>query len=255
MASGMRGPLIALAALVVLPAASAQATVRLAAAADLEPVLPTLLKQFQAQTGIRVVGTYQASAMLTTQLMNGAPYDLFLAADMDFPARLVKAGLTDEAEPILYAKGTLVLWTRKDAHLPPPNLELLRNPALTRLAIANPDRAPYGRAAVAALKSLKLYDALKGRIAQAENIGQAAQFVQSGNAQAGMIALTAALTPTLSNVGSYFVIPRNLYPPLEQGAVVLRAGAHRAEAHRLLNFLLSAPVQTQLAARGLSPVR
>ena len=244
-----------LAALVFLPTAAAQTTLRMAAAADLAPVLPALLKQFQARTGIQVAGTYQASAMLTAQIENGAPFDLFLAADMEYPARLVKAGLADEAAPVPYAKGTLVLWTRKDAHLPPPSLALLRSPALERLAIANPDRAPYGRAAVAALKSLKLYDALKGRIAQAENIGQAAQFVQSGNAQAGLIALTAALTPQLAKVGSYFVIPRDLYPPLEQGAVVLRASGHRAEAHRLLAFLLSAPVQAQLEKRGLSPVR
>ncbi|HVC45805.1 MAG TPA: molybdate ABC transporter substrate-binding protein [Terracidiphilus sp.] len=251
----MRWLLAALAMMALVPAATAQTTLRLAAAADLAPVLPALLKQFQSQTGIHVVETYQASAMLTAQIENGAPFDLFLAADMEFPARLVKGGLADEAAPVPYAKGTLVLWTRKDAHLPPPSLALLRSPALERLAIANPDRAPYGRAAVAALKSLKLYDALKGRIAQAENIGQAAQFVQSGNAQAGLIALTAALTPQLAKVGSYFVIPRDLYPPLEQGAVVLRASGHRAEAHRLLAFLLSAPVQAQLEKRGLSPVR
>lgn len=245
-------PVLAMTAL--LPSALAQTTLRLAAAADLEPVLPPLLKQFQAQTGIRVVGTYQASAMLTSQIENGAPYDLFLAADMEFPARLVKAGLADEAAPVAYAKGTLVLWTRKDEHLRPPSLALLRSPELKRLAMANPDRAPYGRAALATLKSLGLYDALKTRIVQAENIGQAAQFVESGNAQAGLIALTAARTPQLTAEGSYFVIPRGLYPPLEQGAVVMRASGHRAEAHRLLDYLLSAPVQAQMAARGLSSV-
>ena len=236
-------------------AAMAQTTLKLAAAADLEPVLPPILHQFEMQTGIHVVGTYQASAMLTTQMMNGAPFDLFLAADMGFPARLVKAGLAEEAAPVPYAKGTLVLWTRKDEALPPPSLDLLRSPMLKRLAIANPDRAPYGRAAVATLKSLGFYDALKDRIVRAENIGQTAEFVESGNAQAGLIALTAAETPALSRVGSYFVIPHDLYPPIEQGAVVLRASAHRAEAERLLAFLLSAPVQAQLAAHGLTPVR
>ena len=252
---GMRWLMLALVMMACVPACVAQTTLRLAAAADLEPVLPPLLKQFQAQTGIRVVETYQASAMLTTQIENGAPFDLFLAADMEFPARLVKAGLADEAAPVPYSKGTLVLWTRKDEHLPPPSLALLRSPELKRLAIANPDRAPYGRAALAALKSLRLYDALKGRIVEAENIGQTAQFVESGNAQAGLIALTAARTPQLAALGNYFVMPRASYPPLEQGAVVVRESAHRAEAHRLLDFLLSAPVQAQLAARGLSPVR
>jgi len=108
--------------------------------------------------------------MLTTQIMNGAPFDLFLSADLGYPRRLIEAGVADAAgsagssTPIIYARGTLVLWARKDSGLPPPSLDLLRNPNLKRLAIANPDRAPYGRAAVAALTSLKLYDALKPRL-------------------------------------------------------------------------------------------
>ena len=148
-----------------------------------------------------------------------------------------------------------MLWTRKDSHLPPPSLDLLRNPALKRLAIANPDRAPYGRAAVAALTSLKLYDELKPRLVTAENIAQTAQFVDSGNADAGLISLTSALTPHLASAGTYFVIPRDLYPPIEQGAVIVSRTTQRAAAHKLLDFLLSAPVQAQLAKRGLTPVR
>ena len=181
---------------------------RVAAAADLEPVLPPILEQFHQATGIHAEATYQASAMLTTQIMNGAPFDLFLSADLGYPKKLIDAGLADAAgsadssTPITYAKGTLVLWTRKDSALGPPSLDLLRNPALKRLAIANPDRAPYGRAAVAALTSLKLYDALKPRLVTAENIAQAAQFVDSGNADAGLISLTSALTPTMASSGN-----------------------------------------------------
>ncbi len=199
--------------------------------------------------------------MLTTQIENGAPFDLFLAADLSFPKRLIDAGLADAAgsadstTPITYAKGTLVLWERKDSHLPPPSLDLLRSPALQRLAIANPDRAPYGRAAVAALRSLNLYDALKPRIVTAENISQAAQFVDSANADAGLISLTSALTPRLVADGSYFVIPRDLYPPIEQGAVIVSNTKLRAAAHKFLDFLLSPPVQAQLAKNGLTPVR
>ena len=131
--------------------------------------------------------------------------------------------------------------------LPPPSLDLLRSPRLKRLAVADPDRAPYGRAAVAALTSLKLYDALKPRLVTAENIAQAAQFVDSGNADAGLISLTSALTPQLSSSGSYFVIPRDLYPPIEQGAVIVSKTTQRPEAHKLLDYLLSAPVQAELA--------
>jgi molybdate transport system substrate-binding protein len=249
-----------LVALTLMPTGSAQTPLRVAAAADLEPVLPPLLEQFRQATGIRAEATFQASAVLATQIQNGAPFDLFLSADLSDPKRLIDAGLADAAgsadstTPIVYAKGTLVLWARKGSTLPPPSLDLLRDPGLKRLAIANPDRAPYGRAAVSALTSLKLYDALKPRFVTAENISQAAQFVDSGNADAGLISLTSALTPRLASSGSYFVIPRSLYPPIEQGAVLVSKTTQRAAAHQLLDFLLSAPVQAQLAKSGLTPV-
>jgi molybdate transport system substrate-binding protein len=217
--------------------------------------------EFQQATGIHAEATYQASAMLTTQIENGAPFDVFLSADLSYPKRLLDAGLADTAgsadssTPITYAKGTLVLWERKDSQLPPPSLDLLRDANLKRLAIANPDRAPYGRAAVAALNSLKLYDALKPRLVTAENIAQTAQFAESGNADAGLISLTSALAPQLSNSGSYFVIPRNLYPPIEQGMVIVSKTTQRSAAHKLLDFLLSPPVQAQLAKSGLTPVK
>ncbi len=246
-------------ALFFLAPLGAQSPLRVAAAADLEPVLPPILAQFEKATGIHAEATYQSSATLTTQIENGAPFDVFLSADLSFPKRLIDAGLADAApgskNPATYARGTLVLWERKDSHLPPPSLDLLRSPALRRLAIANPDRAPYGRAAVAALQHLKLYDALKPRLATAENIAQAAQFVDSANADAGLISLTSALTPRLTADGSYFVIPRDLYPPIEQGAVILSRSKQHAEAQRLLDFLLSPAVQAELAKSGLTPVK
>lgn len=239
----------------------AQTPLRVAAAADLEPVLPPILQQFQQSAGIHVEVTFQASAMLATEIENGAPFDLFLSADLGYPKRLIDAGLADAAgsadssTPITYANGTLVLWERKDSRLPPPSLELLRSPALKRLAIANPDRAPYGRAAVAALKSLRLYDGLKERLVTAENIAQAAQFVDSGNAEAGLISLTSALTPRLSADGSYFVMPRNLYPAIEQGAAIVSSTKQRAAVHKFLDFLLSPAVQTELTKSGLTAVK
>jgi molybdate transport system substrate-binding protein len=251
----------ALFAIAMVAPLHAQTPLRIAAAADLAPVLPPILMEFQQATGIHAEATYQASAMLTTQIENGAPFDVFLSADLSYPKRLLDAGLADTAgsadssTPITYAKGTLVLWERKDSQLPPPSLDLLRDANLKRLAIANPDRAPYGRAAVAALNSLKLYDALKPRLVTAENIAQTAQFAESGNADAGLISLTSALAPQLSNSGSYFVIPRNLYPPIEQGMVIVSKTTQRSAAHKLLDFLLSPPVQAQLAKSGLTPVK
>jgi len=251
----------ALLPLLVLAPLGAQAPLRVAAAADLEPLLPPILSQFERATGIHAEATYQSSATLTAQIENGAPFDVFLSADLSFPKRLIEAGLAgaagpgDSAAPITYARGTLVLWERKDSHLLPPSLDVLRSPALNRLAIANPERAPYGRAAVAALKSMKLYDRLKPRLVTAENIAQAAQFVDSANADAGLISLTSALTPTLFADGSYFVMPRDLYPPIEQGAVIISKTGQRAAARKLLDFLLSPAVQAELAKSGLTPVR
>lgn len=242
-----------LVALGMIPQAIAQTPLRVAAAADLQPVLPPILVEFERATGIQAEATYKSSAMLTTQILNGAPFDIFFSADLGFPQRVIDAGAADAKTPVIYAKGTLVLWTRNDSHLPPPSIELLRNPRLKRLAIANPERAPYGRAAVAALQKLGLYDGLKPRLATAENIAQAAQFVDSGNAEAGLISLTSALTPRLKASGSYFVIPRDLYPPIEQGAVIVARSSQREAAHKLLDFLLSPPIQAELAKGGLTP--
>jgi molybdate transport system substrate-binding protein len=245
-------------ALPLAATASAQSPLRIAAAADLEPVLPPILAQFEQSTGIHAESTYQASAMLTTQIQNGAPFDLFLSADLSYPKRLIDAGLADAAgtadssTPIVYARGTLVLWTRKDSHLT-PSLELLSSPDLKCLAIANPDRAPYGRAAVAALTSLKLYVSLKPKLVTAENISQTAQFVDSGNADAGLISLTSAMTPRLTASGNYFLVPRDLYPPIEQGAVIVSTTKQRPQVHKFLDYLLSPSIQSQLAKSGLTP--
>jgi molybdate transport system substrate-binding protein len=200
--------LLLLVATAICSPLGAQTPLRVAAAADLEPVLPPILDQFKQATGIQAEATFKSSAVLTTQIQNGAPFDLFLSADMGFPKKLIDAGLADAAgsadssTPILYARGTLVLWTRKDSHMPAPSLDLLRSAELKRLAIANFERAPYGRAAVAALTSLKLYDDLKPRLVTADNIAQAAQFVDSGNADAGLISLTSAVTAHMTESGT-----------------------------------------------------
>jgi molybdate transport system substrate-binding protein len=240
---------------------------RIAAAADLQPVLPPVLEEFKQTTGIQAEATYQASSALTTQIQNGAPFDVFLSADLSYPKRLIDAGVADTASvigpggfsdsstPITYARGTLVLWTRKDSHWPTPSLATLQDPSLQRLAIANPDRAPYGRAAIAAITSLKLNDSLKPKLVTAENISQAAQFAETGNADAGLISLTSAKTQHLQSIGSYFVIPANLYPPIEQGAVIVTNTRQRDACHKLLDFLLSPAIQQQLAKSGLTPVK
>ncbi|WP_254062312.1 molybdate ABC transporter substrate-binding protein [Acidobacterium sp. S8] len=238
--------------LLLVPLAAAQ-NLRLAAAADLQPVLPPILAQFENQTHIHIDASYQSSATLATQIQNGAPFDLFMAADFSFPQRVISEGLADADQPVAYARGTLVLWTRNDSPFRQLSVDTLKDPAMKTLAVANPEHAPYGRAAEASLKKLGLYDQLKPKFVIAENIAQTAQYVDSGNAQAGLISLTSALSERLHANGHYVEMPADSYPPILQGAVVLKNSGHRTEAHQLLDFLLSPAVGKQFAARGLEP--
>ena len=242
-------PFALLCRLFLLPTLGAQAALRVAAAADLEPVLPPILAQFEQATGIHTDATYQASAVLTTQILNGAPFDLFLSADLSYPKKLIDAGAVAGA-PITYAKGTLVLWERKGSHLHAPSLELLRDPGLKRLAVANPDRAPYGRAAVAALTSLKLYDALKPRLVTAENIAQAAQFVDSGNADAGLVYATDAKAS--SNVRVVATAPESTHDAIVYPAAVIKGSRNAEVARGFVDYLASPAAQAVFARYGFT---
>jgi molybdate transport system substrate-binding protein len=229
-----------------------QPTLRLAAAADLQPVLPPILDTFATQTGIHVDASYQSSATLATQIIDGAPFDLFMAADLSFPQRVIDAGKAEETAPIPYARGTLVLWTRNDSGVAALSLDALRDPAVKTIAIANPEHAPYGRAAKAALDHTRLLAIVQPRLVVAENIAQAAQYADSGNAQVGFISLTSALTPRLTADGHFIRVPAEDYPAIVQGAIVIH-GANAAAAHKFLDFLRTSAVAQRLAASGLEP--
>lgn len=231
----------------------AQQTLRIAAAADLQPLLPGILAQFKAQTGIDASASYKSSATLATSIINGAPFDLFMAADLSFPQRVIDAGLAEESKPIPYARGTLVLWTRNDTPFRQLSVDSLRDPALKTLAIANAQHAPYGRAAVDALQHLGLFDSLKPKFVIGENIAQTAQYADSGNAQIGLISLTSALTPRMKAGGHYALVPRDAYQPILQGAVVIKNSQNAQAARRFLEFLASPAIAHQLEARGLAP--
>ena len=244
-------------AALLLPQAFAEnpKEIRVLAAADLQPVMPTLAAAYEHATGIHLNVSFGSSSTLATQIMNGEPADLFLAADFSFPEKVVAANLADTPAPIAYARGALVLWARKDSPLQPLTQNTLHDDHFSRLAIANPDHAPYGRAAVAALTWMKLYDQLKPQLVVAENIAQAAQFVESGNAQLGLISLTLASSEHFQQVGSFIRIPRMSYPEIRQCAVVMRNSSHRAEAHAFLDWLRSPVVQENLAKYGLEAAR
>ena len=209
-----------------------------AAASDLESVLPTLAQRFEMESGGHVTVTFGSSGNFFSQIRNGAPFDLYLSADADYPRQLDALGLIERGTLLPYAVGRLVLWTRRDT-----SIDVVKGPqALTdsrvkRVAVANPDHAPYGRAAVAALRHLGLYDAVREKLVVGESVAQAAQFVHSGNADAGFIALSLARTPALQSVGTYFEVPESWHPPLVQTAAVLAAARTKTAAKRFLAFL------------------
>jgi molybdate transport system substrate-binding protein len=226
-----------------------------AAAADLQPVLPVLAERYEKATGTKIVASYGSSSTLATQILNGAPVDLFLAADFVFPEKIVAAGMADGTAPTQYAKGTLVLWARKDSPLQPISLDTLMDKRVTSVAIANDLHAPYGQAAVAALKRMHMYDQVKPHLVIAENISQAAQFVESGNAQLGMISLTTASSQRFQAEGTFVRVPKSSYAPLVQCAVVMAKSKMRPDAHAFLDWILKPEIQALMGTMGLEPVR
>ena len=226
----------------------------MAAAADLQPVMPGLSQAYEHATGVKLVVSFGSSSTLATQIIDGAPMDIFLGADFTYPEKIVAAGLADGA-PTAYAKGTLVLWTRKDSGLLPLSMERLTDPRVKTIAIANELHAPYGFAAASALRKMKLYDQVSSHLVVGENVAQTAQFVESGNAQLGLISLTAASTEHFKEIGTYVLVPFSQYPEIRQCAVVMKNSDRRAEAHAFLDWLLSPAVQGNWAKVGLAAVR
>jgi molybdate transport system substrate-binding protein len=235
--------------------AQTQKELHIAAAADLQPVLPTLAAAYEAKTGVKIVASFGSSATLEQQLENGDPQDLFLSADYVHPEQLVSAKLTVETSPVPYARGILVLWARKDSPAQPISLDSLTSAKVTKIAIANPLHAPYGLAATRALEALKLTEQTKEKLVVAENIGQTAQFAESGNAQVGLISLTIASSAHYKELGSFMRFPVGSYPEIRQCGVVLKATKNQAAAEDFLKWLTSAEVQASLPKFGLNAVQ
>jgi molybdate transport system substrate-binding protein len=210
-----------------------------------------LCKLFTIALLAGLMGTLPCRAQTSREVQVLAAADLFLSADYSFPDSIVAHNLADTPEPIPYARGTLVLWARKDSPLQPLTQNTLEDGHYTSLAIANPEHAPYGRAAVASLTWQKLYEKLKPRLVVAENIAQTAQFVESGNAQLGLISLTTASSSHFQQIGSYVRMPPKSYPEIRQCAVVMKKSTHRDDAHKFLDWLRSTPIQQSLPKYGL----
>lgn len=200
------------------------AEINVAAASDLRFALDELVTEFQAnQSAIKVKVTYGSSGTFFAQLKNKAPFDLYFSADVAYPKKLSDAGLALDTNVFLYAVGRLVVWVPKQSSIKVKQLGIqsLLEPSVKKVAIANPEHAPYGVAAVGALKALKVYDAVKPKLVYGDNIAQTAQFIQSGSADIGIIALSLAIAPQMREEGRYWQIPLEAYPKMEQGGMIL----------------------------------
>jgi molybdate transport system substrate-binding protein len=223
--------------------------ITVAAAADLKFAMDEIVTAFkEANPGEEVDVVYGSSGKFHTQIQQGAPYDLYFSADIGFPHELAKQGFAaSEVRP--YAFGRIVLWS---ASLDATRMTLasLTDPKITRIAIANPKHAPYGQRAEEALRASGLWDQVEPKLVYGENIAHTAQFVQTGNARVGIIALSLALNPELANKGGYWLIPDTLHQPLEQGYIITRHAENSALARRFADYMASQSARTVMTKYG-----
>lgn len=231
--------------------AQQSASLRVAAAADLQFALKDIAQHYERQTTHKVEITFGSSGNFFAQLQNGAPFDVFFSADIDYPNRLQHAGLIEPGSLLKYAVGRIVIWMPADSkiNLRAQKWNALLDPSIQKIAIANPEHAPYGRAAIDALKHASLYAKVQSNLVYGENISQAAQFVQSGNAQAGIIALSLAVSPAMKS-GQRWGVPVDQYAPIEQAAVILKSARDKDAARAFLKFVASDDGRRTLANFG-----
>jgi molybdate transport system substrate-binding protein len=230
-------------------------TITIAAAADLRFALDDLIAAYRADhPDVDIVATYGSSGNAYSQIENGAPFDLYFSADIDYPRRLEAAGLAAAGATRRYAVGRIVVWVRNESPVDVAalGLDAIAAPSIETVAIANPEHAPYGRAAVAALRSADLHDGIERRFVLGENVAQALQFVESGAADIGIIAYSLALAPTVAGEGRFALIPADAHAPIEQGAVVLDRATDPAAATRFLDYVLGSESRPVLERYGFA---
>jgi molybdate transport system substrate-binding protein len=223
--------------------------ITIAAAADLKFAMDEIVTGFNkghSRDEVQVV--YGSSGKFHTQIQQGAPYDLFFSADIGYPRELARLGLAASGvKP--YAVGRIVLWSA-DMDAAKMTLVSLADPKVIRIAIANPKHAPYGKRAEEALRSAGLWEKVQAKLVFGENISQTAQYVQSGNAQVGIIALSLAVSPELAKKGGHYVIPDKLHQPLEQGFIITRLGADKPLARQFADYMGSKQARSSMAKYG-----
>ena len=232
---------------------SLKAELLIAAASDLRFAMDELIAEFaNGDTNARPKVVYGSSGNFYAQIMNDAPFDLFLSADASYPRQLIAAGKGKKDDFFLYAVGRLVVWVPKGSPIKVEGLQIeaLFDGTVKKIAIANPEHAPYGRATVAAMKKLGVYDRVSARLVFGENIAQTAQFIESGNAQIGIIAYSLAIAPKMKESGRFWEIPLDAFPRLEQGGVVLATAKNPIAAREFRKFMMSGRGQQILKTYG-----
>jgi len=230
--------LVAISVCTCFPASARAGDLKIAAAADLTFAFKDVGAQFVKQTGSTLELSYGSSGNFFAQIQNGAPFDLFFSADIGYPQKLDAAGLAEPGTIYEYASGKLVMWVPNASKLDlSRGLATLLDPGIRKIAIANPLHAPYGVAAEAAMRHDAIYDKVKSKLVLGENISQTAQFVESGNADVGLLALSLAVAPAMKDKGRYVEIPADDYPPIIQAAVILKSSRNKELANRFLKFL------------------
>src|SRR5688572_16085990 len=236
-------PALKILLLLIMSALSLKGELTIAAASDLRFALDELVAAFQKENPeTKLKPIYGSSGNFHAQIMNDAPFDLYLSADASYPRQVIKAGKGKEEDFFLYAIGRLVVWVPKVSPIKVETLGIkaLLEPSVKKIAIANPAHAPYGRAAVAAMKKLGVYDQIAPSLVLGENIAQTAQFIESGNADIGIIAHSLAVAPKMKAAGRFWEIPLDTFPRLEQGGLVL-SGAKNADAAQAFRKFMLGP--------------
>ena len=234
----MKATLLLLVLALFAPGETQAQEITVAAASDLTFAFQKIAAKFRQETGNTVKLSFGSSGNFFSQIQNGAPFDLFFSADLGYPQKLEAQGLTEQGSIYKYAIGKIEVWVPNDSGIDVSHgLHALLDPTVRKIAIANPEHAPYGRAALAAMQHEGVYDAVKLKLVFGENISQTAQFVESGNADIGILALSLALAPTMLGKGRYFEIQESSYPSLEQAGVILKSSRQKRIAWKFLEFL------------------
>jgi molybdate transport system substrate-binding protein len=243
--------LVAVIGLIVVSQLCLAQDLTVAAASDLQFALQDVAARFEKQSGKSVNVIYGSSGNFSQQIQNGGPFDLFFSANLDYPKQLDASGLVEPGSLYQYAMGKLVIWVPNVSKLDlSVGLKVLLDPAARRIAIANPQHAPYGKAAVTAMQQENVYDKVKDKLVLGENISQTATFVVSGAADVGILALSLAMSPNMKDKGRYVEIPESDYPPIEQACIILRSSRNKDGAWKFLSFVKTAAVGDLLRSYG-----